>query len=298
MGGLARLLTWTTLLLGGVCALADSPTSFPPLRDRFDPSLQHELERTLAELGLNPAVQDGRLSVALVDLSDVQAPRVAAVNGDNMLYAASLPKIAILLGAFVEIERGEMRLDPRTRVSLTKMIRFSSNLEATRVLNRVGGLRLAEILQSKRFRLYDPLVNGGLWVGKAYGRSAAFRRDPLHNLSHGATAIQTARFYYLLETDRLIEPALCREMKRILSKSGINHKFVKGLREARPGAKMYRKSGSWRNWHSDSALVEAGRYKYIAVALTQHPDGTKWLTELIVPLHDLIVPTRFAALDK
>jgi beta-lactamase class A len=212
-----------------------------------------------------------------------------------MLYAASLPKIAILLGAFVEVERGRMRLDDETRRSLTDMIRVSSNKDATAMLNRVGKENLIRILRSDRFRLYDPSVNGGLWVGKEYGKSSAYRRDPLHNLSHGATALQTARFYYLLETGRLVNPSLSREMKRMLGKPGINHKFVKGL-SGEPGVRIFRKSGSWSHWHADSALVEAGRRKYILVALADDPRGGKWLEWIARAAHRIIVPENFASM--
>ncbi len=273
---------------------ADSLDGYPLLRESFDPGLQGRLEQSLANLGLGRAVVDKQLAVALVDISDLEDPRFAAVNGDEMFYAASLPKIAILLAAFVQIERGEMILDEATRRSLTQMIRMSSNVEATRMLNQVGPETLLGILQSERFRLYDPLVNGGLWVGKEYGKGAAYRRDPLHNLSHGATAVQTARFYYLLETAQLVAPRLCREMKAMLGRPGIEHKFVKGLAH-RPNAQIYRKSGSWRRWHADSAIVEEGRYKYIVVGLAEHPDGGEWLTRMIEPLHHLIVPRRLAA---
>jgi beta-lactamase class A len=37
-----------------------------------------------------------------------------------MLYAASLPKIAIVLGVFVEIERGKIKLDSETRNQLIR----------------------------------------------------------------------------------------------------------------------------------------------------------------------------------
>jgi hypothetical protein len=40
-------------------------------------------------------------------------------------------KIAILLGAFVQIENGKMVLDETTRTALTQMIRNSSNKAAT-----------------------------------------------------------------------------------------------------------------------------------------------------------------------
>jgi beta-lactamase class A len=243
---------------------------------------------------LDTAVRNGKLGVALVDITNLDEPRVASVNGDEMIYAASLPKIAILLGAFVEIQRGKMKLDEDTRASLTRMIRNSSNVDATAMLNRVGKKRLLQILQSEEYRLYDPLVNGGLWVGKEYGKSAAYRRDPLHNLSHGATALQAARFYYLLETGQLVNPELTAEMKRMLGNPGIHHKFVKGL-EDHPEAKIFRKSGSWNKWHADSAIVEAEGHKYIVVALAENPQGGSWLSSMIKPIHEFMVPRRLAS---
>jgi beta-lactamase class A len=159
------------------------------------------------------------------------------------------------------------------------------------MLRRIGKPTLAAILQSDRFRLYDPTVNGGLWVGKDYGKIPAWKRDPLHNLSHGATALQVARFYYLLETQQLVSPDLSWEMKQILSKPALRHKFVKGL-EARPGSTIYRKSGTWKHWHADSAIVERDGYKYIVVALAQHPRGGRWMSRLIVRLDDLIVRSQ------
>jgi beta-lactamase class A len=265
----------------------------PSLFERRDPALQHQLEAQVARLGLDRAVRGKHLALALVDITRLDQPRVAAINGNHMMYAASLPKIAILLGAFVEIERGALRLDSTTRQDLNDMIRVSSNTAATRMLKKVGGARLQNILTQRRYRLYDPATNGGLWVGKEYGPSVAFRRDPLHNLSHGATAMQAARFYYMLESGQLVNPNLTRQMKSMLGEPGIHHKFVRGL-EDRPGARVFRKSGSWRQYHADSALVEFGKYRYIMVGLAEDPEGGKWLERLAAPMHDLVVPVRLA----
>jgi beta-lactamase class A len=267
---------------------AGAQDAYPDLRDCLDQELQNRLERVLAGLGLDYAANRRALSVALVDISDLKHPKVAAINGDHMVYAASLPKLAILLGAFKEIEAGRMKLDPDTRQTLTDMIRVSSNTAASKMLRRVGPERVAEVLQMPDCQLYDPEENGGLWCGKEYGKAGAWKRDPLHNLSHGATALQAARFYYLLETGQLVSPELSQEMKNILADPGVNHKFVKGLKR-RPGSKIYRKSGTWKSWHADSAMVESGDYKYIVAALAEDPRGGKWLEKLIVPVHDLIV---------
>jgi len=278
-------------------SFADGLDGFPALWESHDPGLQRQLDKTLANLGLDDAVRSKQLSVTLVDITDLEEPREASVNGDEMLYAASLPKIAILLGAFVEIEQGHMVLDKDTRSSLTRMIRNSSNADATRMLNKVGKDRLLEILQSSTYRLYDPQVNGGLWVGKEYGKSGAYQRDPLHNLSHGATTMQAARFYYLLETGRLVDPVLTREMKGMLGNPGIRHKFVKGLADY-PDARIFRKSGSWSRWHADSALVEADGHKYIIVALAENSNGGAWLSRLIKPVHEFMVPRKLAKVSN
>ena len=289
-----RALLFSVLIIVSAIGVAENKGGYPALWDQGDPVLQKQLEGIIDELGHSAAIKGKTLAVALVDITDLYQPRVAALNGDTMMYAASVPKLAILLGAFVQIREGQMALDEDMRESLTEMIRFSSNQQATRVLNWVGKDRLLEILQSSEFDLYDMDGGGGLWVGKEYGKSPAYQRDPLHNLSHGATAMQVARFYYLLETGQVVGESLSVEMKAILSDPGINHKFVKGL-AGFPDAKIYRKSGSWKKWHADSAIVEARGHKYIVVALAEDSKGGSWLSQMIKPIHEFMVPEKLAA---
>jgi beta-lactamase class A len=258
------------------------------LRESADPDLQARLEQVVAAQRLDGPVSSRHLALALVDLSSPARPRLAMLNGDTMLYAASLPKIAILLGAFVEAEKGRMPLDEPHVQALTQMVRYSSNAAASQVLEWVGERRLIDILESPRFAFYDPRGPGGLWVGKSYGPSPAFLRDPVAGLSHGATAFQVARFYTMLESGALVSPDLTRQMKDVLSRPGLHHKFVKGL-ESRPGIAIYRKSGTWRDFHSDSALVEAGPCKYVLVGIAHDAHGGQWLERLAAPLHDVIV---------
>ena len=258
-----------------------------------DRSLQALLDNRLRHLGLSRAVRDGHLAVAVVDLANPDRPRVASANGDRMMYAASLPKIGILLAALYEVERGRFTFDDSLRRSLNAMIRVSSNEEATRVMNLVGKRRVNRILASPRFRFYDFATNGGLWVGKEYGPRPAFERDPLHHISHGATALQVARFYYLLETNQLLRPDLNREMLRILGRPGIAHKFVKGL--AGRDVDIYRKSGTWRQWHADSALIKSPLGTYILVGMVQDSRGGEWLARLARSVHDGLVMSRTVA---
>ena len=257
-----------------------------------DPVLQKGLERCLAALKLDQAAQRKDLSIVLVDITNPAWPRMAYINPNEMMYAASLPKIAILLGAFERIATGEMTLDDETHAKLALMIRNSSNQAATEILNQVGKSYLADLLQSPRYRLYDPQRNGGLWVGKAYNKAGAWKRDPLHNLSHGATALQVARFYYMLQTGQLVSPEYSHEMNSLLADPAIKHNFVKVMESKHPESRNYRKSGTWTQYHSDSAIIEHDGRRYIAVALAKSPLGGKWLSDLIVAMDDLIVKSN------
>ena len=268
--------------------MAAAQPQSPSLGETCDPVLQKGLVRYLITLQLDDAANQKNLSIVVVDITDPYSPRMAYINPNEMMYAASLPKIAILLGAFDRISNGEMTLDDQTLKKLKEMIRNSSNKAATEILNRVGKGYLNDLLQSPRYRLYDPKKNGGLWVGKEYDRSPAYDRDPLHNLSHGATAYQVARFYYLLETGQLVSPELSQLMKSILGSPAIEHKFVKGLKKVQPESRIYRKSGTWKQYHSDSAIVEHDGRRYIAVALAKSRNGDQWLTDLIVALDKLV----------
>lgn len=303
----------TTLALNGEQAAAAAGTidvqtghtlavgrGYSDLRQGLDKDMQRLLWAAVHELDLDDAVEEQHLSMALVDVTEPSHPRLAMINGDEMMYAASLPKIAILFGAFQKVHEGGLRLDGELRQQMEDMIRVSSNEAATYVLNKVGRSYLVGLLQSRTYRFYDSNRNGGLWVGKSYAGGGAYQRDPLHNISHGATAYQVARFYYLLETGRLVSAEASRQMKQLMSNPGIHHKFVKGLEEHRPDARIYRKSGTWRQYHADSAIVERAGRRYVAVALAEDENGGKWMQQLIVKMDDIIArqprPTVHASL--
>jgi len=269
-----------------------------PLWDYRDDALQRSVDGVLADLKLEDAVRTRKLSLALIDLTNHGAPRVASVNGDKMMYAASLPKIAILLAAFEKIAQGKLSLDEATEYRLDGMIKRSSNRFATEMMNKVGKEFIARVLLSPRYRLYDPRHGGGLWVGKDYAKSGLWRRDPLYNLSHGATAMQVARFYYLLATENLVTPEHSRKMQEILSNSELDHKFVRALRRIDPKAEVYRKSGSWSDYHSDSALVQRNGHSYIVVVLSHSADGAKWLERIVTKLDGLVVGSGSLAIEQ
>jgi len=87
-------------------------------------------------------------------------------------------------------------------------------------------------------------------------------------------------------------------MLGFLSNPGINHKFVRSLREANAQlGRVYRKSGTWKNWHADSALVwEEGWRRYILVGLVESQDGEQILRGLVPLAEGLLRPAPGAAI--
>lgn len=279
-----RLLACITGLWVTAAAAADDlpETAFGPA--------QVMLEIALGTLGLDDAVEEGRLAVALVVLDGNEATSLGMVNGNRMLYAASLPKIAILYGAAVALDEGRLTLTDTLENDLVAMIRHSCNGCATRVLEAVGREWLLQLLQSDPYRFYDASRGGGIWVGKDYSRKGAFRRDPLEGLSHAATPWQVARWYYLLINGELASPEATELMLECLSEPAISHKFVMGLSD-RDTTALYRKSGTWREYHADSVLVRTPSVSYILVALATQRDASRWLEELAGEVHDRVVET-------
>jgi beta-lactamase class A len=71
--------------------------------------------------------------------------------------------------------------------------------------------------------------------------------------------MQVARFYYLAVTGRLVAKQHAAHFVEIMSKPGIQHKFVKGIKDTNPTAEIYRKSGTWKEFYADSGIIVTKR---------------------------------------
>ena len=260
------------------------------LRKLVDKNLQNRFEKQLRQNKTwNTLIKKKKMAVGLVDLSNVNAVKYAHVNGDVMMYAASLPKLAILLAAFQSFEDGILKETPEILHDLQFMISVSDNEAATRMIDRLGFQRIETVLRDPRYNLYELSSGGGLWVGKRYAMSGKRYPDPLMNLSHGATVTQVSRFYYLLAMGKLVSRERSKQMLDILVDPELHHKFVKILDEVAPDADIYRKSGTWKNWHSDSVLVWGPIWRrYIVVALLEDPNGKQICQDLIIVIEKIL----------
>lgn len=278
------------LLLGVPLALA-APDVNPSLASYqldfatpVDSALQQQLEIIDQRLRARFEMASGDAAAGLLDL---QGLRLAMIHPDRGEYAASIPKIGILLAWFDLHPESTAHLDDGTRHELGLMIKASSNSAATRFSRELGLQRIQQVLNAHG--LYDARHGGGLWIGKHYGSSEERYGDPLGDNSHAATVRQLLRFFLWLEQGRLISPEASKTMREVFESPEIPHdpvKFVKGL-EGR-NVQIIRKWGSWENWRHDAAVITGPGRRYILVGLTHHPSGDDYLVELAKAADDLM----------
>lgn len=292
-----------TLLISASAIQAQAPLAFsslpafsftashdlPALPDCADERFQDDLEAAIASNPLwKKLASEKKLAIGLVDLRDMKDIRFAEINGDQMMYAASLPKIAILLTAMDALESGELKDTPEVRKDMHLMISKSDNQASTRMIDRLGYKKIEAVLTSNRYKLYDKENGGGLWVGKRYAASGNKNPDPLKGLSHAATALQISRFYYLMLQGKLVCRERSEEMMEFMVDPQLHHKFVNTLNKIAPEAKLFRKSGSWRTFHSDSIMVLGPDRQYILTALVNDSNGESIMRALVYQVEKVL----------
>jgi beta-lactamase class A len=249
-----------------------------------DPILQSKLEAIDAALRGKYGINSNQTAVGLLDLKGL---RLAMIHPDRIEYAASIPKIGILLAYFQLHPHAATNLTGETRHELGLMIKASDNQMATRFSEALGITNIQNVLNSYGF--YDIHHGGGLWFGKHYGKVGERIGDPIADDSHAATIRQLLRFYLLLEQGKLVSPAASRTMLAIFASPAIppeDIKFVRGLQGR--DVRVLRKSGSWEDWLHDSAIIIGPNRFYILAALTHHPKGDEYLVDLARAADDLM----------
>lgn len=298
-----RGMTTTALLSAAAfclvaCAFAsaaadDAPTSRPRPFDAFvlgfdtpvDGALQSQLESADAALREKFGMTSEQAAVGLLDLT---TPRVAMIHPDRIEYAASVPKVGILLAYFQLHPDAATKLDATTRRELGLMAKASNNEAAAKFSREMGLKEVQKVLNDYGF--YDKGRGGGIWVGKHYGKGDERIGDPVGDHSHAATVRQLLRYWLLLEQGKLVSPSASRAMREIFASPDIPHddiKFVKAL-GGRERVEIIRKWGTWRDWRHDSAVVTGPGRHYVLVGLTRHPKGDEYLVDLARRVDDLM----------
>ena len=77
-------------------------------------------------------------------------------------------------------------------------------------------------------------------------------------------------------------------MLSALENPELHHKLVNTSDQVVPNARLFRKSRSWRTYHSDSVLVwgENPNRRYIIVALVDDANGEQIIRDLVRPVEE------------
>jgi beta-lactamase class A len=288
------MLTLLFLIVGTASAsTAPSTQPFANYVLDFDTPVDRQLQSQLEQIDQSLRAKfDIKPDQAAVGLLDLNAQRLAMIRPDAGEYAASVPKVGILLAYFVTHPDAATNLDPTTRHDLGLMAKASNNEMASKFSHEIGLKQIQQVLND--YHLYDKDHGGGIWVGKHYGKGDERYGDPVGDNSHAATVRQLLRYFLWLEQGKLFSPQASRTMREIFESPNIPHddiKFVKGLKGR--DVQIIRKWGTWQDWHHDCAVVTGadGRH-YILVALTRHPRGDDYLEALAPAVDDLMKPAK------
>jgi beta-lactamase class A len=278
------------LVILGATALAASPTTRPfadytlDYTSPVDPALQAQLEKIDAELRGKFGMTTAQTAVGVFDLN---TSRLALLNPDREIYAASVAKVGILLAYFQLHPEAATNLDATTRHELGLMAKASSNEMASKFSHELTLTAIQKVLDDYHF--YDKDHGGGIWVGKHYGKDNEKHMSPVGDNSHAATVRQLLRYYLMLEQGKLVSPQASETMKEIFKSPDIpfdDIKFVKGLKGR--DVTLYRKWGTWENWLHDTAVITGPGRHYVLVALTEHPQGDAYLEGLAPAVDDVM----------
>jgi beta-lactamase class A len=250
-----------------------------------DPALQAKVEAVDATLRKRYGMAPADTSVGVLDL---RHQRLAMIHPDKEDYAASVPKIGILLAYFQLHPEAARHLDPTTKHELGLMAKASNNEMASKFSHQMGLKQVQKVINS--YDLYNTNHGGGIWVGKHYGKDSERIGDPIGNNSHAATVRQLLRYYMMLEQGKLVSPQASKVMMEIFASPDIPHddiKFVKGLKGR--DVKILRKWGSWEDWYHDTAIVTGPGRHYIIVGMTKHKNGDPYLVDFARAVDELMV---------
>jgi beta-lactamase class A len=273
-------------------ALAQSAAAAHPrvldYETAVDAGIQKQLEQIDVELREKLGMTTEQAAAGLLDLN---TGKLALIHPDREIYAASVPKVGILLTYFTVHPAAATTLDAKIQHELGMMAKASNNEMASKFSHELTLATIQETLNS--YGLYDERHGGGIWVGKHYGKDAERHVSPVGKNSHAATVRQLVRYFLMLEQGQLVSPEASKKMREIFESPDIPHdeiKFVKGLQGR--DVKIIRKWGTWENWRHDCAVITGGGRHYILVGLTEHPRGDEYLEDLAARVDDVMKPDK------
>jgi beta-lactamase class A len=278
-------------------------TPLPPLDEELSEKLRIIVEEAgLAEMAPADKSPDGKdewSSICLVDLSDIDNPRVAGWKAENFVYPASTVKMYAMGEAIRHVVAGNMTLEdvhaikphnvregslpkPGQEMSLSEIIRltiqYSDNTTANELIDIADRQRVSALMHAMG-------CQGSELTRKYLSRD--LEDEGYANVRGTETsALHLATFLWAVETGAIGGGKGRGLIKGYLA---MNEKgrFFRGLPES---ATIFSKTGWWNIYTSEAAIVEDGGKRYILCALTVYPTAVadERLARLAGAVHQLL----------
>ncbi|MBK8913481.1 MAG: DUF1460 domain-containing protein [Phycisphaerales bacterium] len=248
-----------------------------------DPALQSALERIDAAVAAELGMPEESRALGVLDL---QTGAFAAFRPDAIFYGASVPKISIAHAMLERFPHQFLDYDELLFDKMSRMLKRSDNAIAAELSQGPGLEYIMELQCGDKYRFYDK-EHGGLWTGKHYGIDAPRVADPIGGHSHAVTVRQCLRFYLLMEQGKLVNARLSATLQSLFAAPKLafhNHNFVAGLHGR--NASLIRKSGTWEDWHLDTARVRHNGRTYLIAGATHHPRGEDYLARVVAGIDE------------
>jgi len=282
--------------------------AFRPL-PQPDAGFSKQIEAIVKEIGLdirtpaekNPDGHEEWASVCVVDISDINHPRVGAWEERNFVYPASAYKLYVLGEAIRQVTENKLRLDDvitvkehnvrsgsRLKASaqttfsevLRLMMMYSDNTAANEAIDAVDRDCASALLRAMG-------LEGSDITRKFLPRT---REDDGYTTVPGTSscALHFATFLWAVETGAIGAGRGRGLIKGYMSTvATASQRFRKGLP---PSATLYSKSGTWNTFSSEVSIVEEGSMHYIICVLTALPakQADPIMSEFISRVHSLV----------
>ncbi len=312
-----RRTRWSALALGGCLASLllgagagaradDGPPPPAAARDwlsrvEASPWLQALLDRSIATLEAKDArLRAADVRIAVLDLRDDAAPKLAQQRGYRPMYPASVIKFVYLMAAYAFQEQGQLRIDPELDGLLTHMIFESSNQATQGVMARITGTTPGPALAPDAYAEFrDRRLSVNRWLGTLgvrglhcvnptfdggadlTGRDRQFIAD--RSVASGLspdgdepnrnqmTAVGTAELLALLATDRALSPQDSATVRRRMRRDPKVQRHlaarIAGGASRLPGLEVSAKSGTWGPIYADAGIVRNTEGKQFVLAV-------------------------------
>lgn len=230
----------------------------------------------------NPDKVEGVASICVVDISDINNPRVGGWNMDHFVYPASTYKMYVLGEVIRQVCEGQLSLsevytvDERNvragsdllkdqRVTLSEVLRlmsmYSDNGAANVAIDVVGRKKVSALLHGMNLK--------GSEVTRKFLPRAQEDAEFKETSGTETSAKHAATYLYAVETGAI---GGGRGRGLIKGYLGTNVQNTARFRAGLPAsATIYSKTGEWNTFTSEAAIIEDGNTRYIVCVLTVMP---------------------------